>query len=532
MLLFFTLVIAICWILYELMIWTLSSYLIWNSVQQFSFTIGFFMSGMWIWAYFTRYLEKKAIYNFLKIELFLSVLGASSVIILKLAYIFLWDSDLSFQFIYFFITILLWSLVWVEIPMVAEIYKQLKIKTKSIISDIFTFDYIWGLLASLLFPLVILPYLGLYYVSIFIWSLNLLVAFLYLQYLKQKNKKLKILKKKFFIKYYSIIFLIVLYFIILILLSTKIENLYLKYYFKEPILQTYQTKYQNIVLTKRWDDFRMYLNWNIQFLSLDEHRYHEALVDWSKKLLSSPQPSPKGEGELSVLVLWWWDWLAVRNLLKYKDIKKITLIELDPEMIKISKTQKDMVKLNENSFNNQKVHIIIWDAFKYIVKTKEKYDFIIADFPDPRDVYTSKLYSKEFYASVYSSLKEWWVFVTQSSSSFFATKAFWSIEKTVKNIFGNSLPYHRYLPSFWDWWFVATRKIKNTGHPQGDAPTVKQCRGTPCGYPDLWNIICPNLWCTWFDEDYTKVYDSVKENTLTNPVIIDYYLEGYKKYNL
>ena len=170
MLLFFTLVIAICWILYELMIWTLSSYLIWNSVQQFSFTIGFFMSGMWIWAYFTRYLEKKAVINFLRVELFLSVLGASSVIILKLAYIFLWNNDLSFQFIYFFITIFLWSLVWIEIPMVAEIYKQLKIKTKSIISDVFTFDYIWGLLASLLFPLVILPYLGLYYVSIFIWS--------------------------------------------------------------------------------------------------------------------------------------------------------------------------------------------------------------------------------------------------------------------------------------------------------------------------------------------------------------------------
>jgi len=108
--------------------------------------------------------------------------------------------------------------------------------------------------------------------------------------------------------------------------------------FKEPILQTYQTKYQNIVLTKRWDDLRMFLNWNIQFNSLDEHRYHEA----------------------------WWDWLAVRNLLKHDFIKKITLVELDPEMIKISKTQKDLVKLNKNSFNNPKVNIIIWDAFKLL----------------------------------------------------------------------------------------------------------------------------------------------------------------------
>jgi spermidine synthase len=66
-------------------------------------------------------------------------------------------------------------------------------------------------------------------------------------------------------------------------------------------------------------------------------------------------------------------------------------------MIEISSSQKDLVKLNKNSLNNKKVKIINTDAFKFIKNTKEKYDFIIADFPDPRDVYTSKLYSKEFY---------------------------------------------------------------------------------------------------------------------------------------
>jgi len=495
MLLFFTLIIAVCGLLYELMIWTLSSYLIGDSIRQFSFTIWFFMSGMWIWAYFTRFLEKNAIYNFLRIELLLSFIWASSVIILKLAYIYLSDSDLSFQFMYFFITILLGSFVWVEIPMVAEIYKQLKIKTKSIISDIFTFDYIWWLLASLIFPLVLLPYLWLYNVSIFIGFLNLSVAFMYITYLRTK--------KIYLTKYYLIAFWVFVYFVFLIFISSRLENFYLKFYYKEPILQTYQTKYQNIVLTKSWEDFRMYLNGNIQFLSLDEKRYHEALVDWSKKLIN------KDKKDLKVLVLWWWDWLVVRNLLKYDNIKNITLIELDPQMVKISKTQKDMVKLNENSFNNKRVKIINADAFKYIVKTSNKYDFIIADFPDPRDVYTSKLYSKEFYISVMRWLNKDWVFVTQASSSFFATKAFWSIQKTVKGVFWNSLAYHRYLPSFWDWGFVSAKKwwLDNTD-------------------------ICPKLGCSGFDKDYLVDYDNVKENTLTRPVIIDYYIDWYKKYNL
>jgi len=495
MLLFFTLVIAICWLLYELMIWTLSSYLIGDSIRQFSFTIGFFMSGMWVWAYFTRFLEKNAIYNFLRIELLLSFIWASSVIILKLAYIYLSDSDLSFQFIYFFITVLLGSMVWVEIPMVAEIYKQLKIKTKSIISDIFTFDYIWWLLASLFFPLVLLPYLGLYNVSIFVGFLNLTVAFLYINYLRTK--------KIYLTKYYFVVFWILLYFIFLLFISSRLENFYLKFYYKEPILQTYQTKYQNIVLTKAWEDFRMYLNGNIQFLSLDEKRYHEALVDWSKKLID------KNKKDLNVLVVGGGDWLVARNLLKYNNIKNITLIELDPEMVKISKTQKDMVKLNENSFNNPRLKIINSDAFKYVVKTKNKYDYVIADFPDPRDVYTSKLYSKEFYVSIIWLLNKNWVFVTQASSSFFATKAFWSIQKTVKDVFWNSLAYHRYLPSFWDWWFVAAKKwwLDNTD-------------------------ICPKLWCAGFDKDYLSDYDKIKENTLTRPVIINYYIDWYNKYNL
>ncbi len=508
MLLFFTLIIAICWILYELTIWTLSSYLIGDSVRQFSFVIWFFLSWMWIGAYLSRFLEKNALKNFLRVELILSIVWASSVILLKLFYIYLSKSDFSFEFMYFFLTIFLWSLVWIEIPMVAEVYKQLKIKTKSIISDIFTFDYIWWLFASLLFPIILLPYLWLYNVSIFIWSLNLLVAFLYLNFLKVKKGKW--LEKSFFIKYYLIIFIILLYFISLVFISEKLENFYMKYYFKEPILQSYQTKYQNIVLTKRWDDLRMYINWNIQFLSLDEHRYHEALIDWPLKILSPlGGKALKGDRGISVLVLGWWDWLAVRNLLKYDFIKKITLVELDSKMIEISKTQKDLVKLNENSLNDKKLEIIIADAFKFIEKTKNKYDFIVADFPDPRDVSTSKLYSKEFYIWINWTLKENGIFVTQASSSFFATKAFWSIDKTIKSVFSDSLPYHRYLPSFWDWGFVLTKKwfLKN-------------------------KEICPNLWCTGFDEDYLKQKKDLEINTLTKPKIIEYYLEGYKKFNL
>ena len=391
---------------------------------------------------------------------------------------------------------LIWSLVWIEIPLVATIYKKLKLKTVSIISDIFTFDYIWWLLASLLFPLILLPYFWLYNIAIFIWGLNLLVWLLYIKYINWKK-----IKNINLSKYYFVVFWILIYLLFLIFTSTKLENFYLRFYYKEPVLESFRTDYQDIVLTKKWEDFRMYINWNIQFMSLDENRYHEALVDWPIKIMNKE--------DISVLVLGWWDWLAVRNLLNYDYIDEIILVELDPKMSEISMMQKDLVKLNKDSLRNSKVKIINTDAFKYILDNEKKFDFIIADFPDPRDVWTAKLYSKEFYIWIEESLKNDWIFVTQSSNAFFSNRAMFSIDKTINDVFLNSLAYHRYLPSFWDWWFILAQKWW------------------------LSNInICPNMWCTYFDEDYIKDRQNIEINTLTKPVLIEYYWEWYRKFNL
>lgn len=501
MMLFFVMIIAVCGILYELLIWTLSSYLIGNSVQQFSFVIWFFLTGMGIWAYLSRFFEENALRNFFKIEIILSILWASSVILLKMSYIYFYSYDFAFQIIYFFITLAIWSLVWMEIPLVATIYKNLNLKSKSIISDIFTFDYIGWLIASLLFPLVLLPLLGLYNISIFIGSINLFVAIAYLFYLKKQNLFVFPFKKYFFAT-----FLVWCYFVFLFFANIKFENFYLQYYYKEPILSTFQSNYQQIVLTKREDDFRMYLDGNLQFMSLDEGIYHKALVDYPMNFL-------KNHENISVLVLGWGDWLAVRNLLKYKNISKITLVDLDEKVVEIAKNEPNLQNLNEKSLHDEKVEILFWDAFQYILKTKEKYDFIIADFPDPRDTATAKLYSKEFYIWIYWTLKQNWIFVTQSSNAFFSNKVLFSVEKTLGHIFeNNAKAYHKYLPSFWDWGFVVAKKWEKV--------------------EDFWKILCENEACTFFDENYLKDTENLSENTLANPKIIEYYGEGYRKFNL
>lgn len=496
--LFFVMIIAICGILYELLIGTLSSYLIGNSVQQFSFVIGFFLSGMGIWAYLSRFLEQNAIKNFFKIELFLALLGSSSVILLKMGYIYFANFDFAFQILYFLMTLTIGSLVGMEIPLVASIYKALKIPSKSLVSDIFTFDYIGWLFASLLFPLLLLPLLGLYNISLFIGSINVLVAVSYLLFLKKYHIPAFPAKKYLFFAIATGLYILLLFFA-----NTKLESWYLQYYYKEPILTVEQSPYQEIVLTKRGEDFRMYLNWNLQFLSLDEGIYHEALVDWPMNFFDEKKP-------LSVLVLGWGDGLAVRNLLEYDQIEDITLVDLDPKVVELAKTEPHLLDLNAASLLNAKVRIYIEDAFEFIRKTEKKFDLIIADFPDPRDTFTAKLYSKELYIGVLGSLKKDGVFVTQASNAFFSNKVLFSVEKTVKSVFWNALAYHKYLPSFGDWGFVIAR----------NGEEIKS------------ETLCPKQWCTFFDAPYLEWVENLSENTLANPKIIEYYGDGYKKFNL
>lgn len=498
MLLFIVAIIAISGILYQLLIGTLSSYLIGDSVLQFSLTIGLFMTGMGIWAYISRYFQKRALKSFFWIEIILAILGGSSIILLKLGYTYLFSVELSFYSLYTILTLLIGVLVGIEIPLVMHIYKLLGTSKEEDVSNIFTFDYIGALLASLVFPFVLLPYLGVYNTGVFVGYLNLIAAWLYLIVTRST------LEKNTFIWYIWACLITWTYLMSLFLVWERIESFFMRSYYNEPVIYHEQSLYQSIVLTKRWEDIRLFLNGNLQFLSLDEWRYHEALIDWPMKLFPSSE-------NIDVLVLWGGDGLAVRNLLSYKNVRSITLVDLDPRVVELAKTQKEMLYLNKGSFSDSRVKIIIWDAFSYVKKERvQQFDLIVADFPDPRDVGTAKLYSKEFYIMTKSLLQDSWIFITQASNAFFSKESFWSIEKTMKTVFENTRPYHRYLPSFGDWGFILASKKENR------LVDANFCNSSRCDY---------------FDTDYLPI-EIIEENTLEKPVIIQYYMRWYKRFNL
>src|SRR5690606_12794846 len=155
-----------------------------------------------------------------------------------------------------------------------------------------------------------------------------------------------------------------------------------------------------------------------------------------------------------VLVLGGGDGLAVREILKYKDVKKITLVDLDEGMTNLFKTNEILRKHNQNSLNNPKVTIHNTDAFIWLQQNTEKYDVVIIDFPDPSNYSLGKLYTTYFYKTLYQSMTPNSVVTVQTTSPYYAPKSYWCVHETIGSVYPNINGYHTYVPSFGEWGFA------------------------------------------------------------------------------
>lgn len=434
----------------------MATYLIGQSVVQFSFAMGWFLASMGLGSYLSRFARKELLRKILYIQIVVAISGGYSAAFLFFAFAY---TDVLYPH-FMLIALLVGTGVGFEIPIMLRLMGEVRILSLAV-SDVFTFDYIGALLASILFPLLLLPHFGLIRSSLFFGLLNLLSGFFILQISGYKNYK-----KEIFFLTLSLIFLVSGFFY-----SEKLTRFIEDRLYQDPIVLTRDTRYQRIVVTKWRGDLRLFLDGNLQFSTQDEKRYHESLVHVPIFFLGR---SPK-----SVLVIGGGDGLAVRELLKYSSIESITVLELDPEMIRLFSTNLNLTKINENSLKNEKVHIINEDAFTFLKQNREEtyYDLIITDLPDPNNHSIGKLYTVTFYSNLLKKLEKNGIFVTQSTSPLFAKEAFWCIKETIdytgKKIFPSwkTSAYHTYIPSFGEWGFILGKVNLDIGG--GIFPEVK-----------------------------------------------------------
>ena len=276
--------------------------------------------------------------------------------------------------------------------------------------------------------------------------------------------------------------------------------------YDDRVIFSKQTINQKLIITKNKEDVRLFIDGNVQFSTIDEYRYHEPLIHIPMNLVKHRE---------NVLILGGGDGLAAREILKYSDVKKITVVDLDKEMTDLAVKNTVMAELNEGSFKSPKVEILNEYAFKFLENSKQYFDVIIIDLPDPNNSALARLYSKEFYKVVKQKLARDGVVVTQASSPFFSPEAFWCINETMKSAgFKYTKPYHSYVPSFGDWGFVlgANKKIDEN----------KIEINVPIKYIDK-GIIKDFF---YIPKDVRR--ENIKVSTLNDPQILHYYLSGWK----
>ncbi|UCU99185.1 polyamine aminopropyltransferase [Acidovorax radicis] len=428
-------VVAACGLLYELAAGALASYVLGDSVLQFSTIIGTYLFAMGVGSWLSRYFERQLPAHFLRIELLVALIGGALPATLFLANAY---TPGAFRFLLYGMVLLVGTLVGLEIPLVMRILKR-NVALKDLVSQVLTFDYLGALAVSLAFPLLLVPHLGLIRTGLLFGLMNAAVALWAVWLFRHELRRLRS-------------HLVACVMVVIILLAgfagaEHITSFAEDKFYQDRIVFTTATPYQRIVVTQGRYGHRLYLNGNLQFSESDEYRYHEALVH--------PAMSAHG-GPRRVAVLGGGDGMAVREILKYPSVESVTLVELDPAMTRIFTDNPTLAHLNGNALRSPKVKIINTDAFGWLQQEGEEapFDVIVVDFPDPTNFSIGKLYTNSFYALLDKRLAASGYAVVQTTSPLVARQSFWTVVQTIESVGLHTAPYHAHVPSFGEWGYV------------------------------------------------------------------------------
>ena len=492
-------VVAACGLVYELAAGALASYLLGDSILQFSTVIGCYLFAMGVGSWLSKFFDRQLPAHFLRIELLVALAGGLLPAILFLANAYVPG---SFRWVLYGMVGVVGILVGLEIPLVMRILKR-NVAFKDVVSQVLTFDYLGALAVSVAFPLILVPQLGLIRTGLLFGLLNAAVAVwaLWLFRFELRQFKAHALACGLTLTALAVAFAG----------ADRITTLAEDKFYQDRIVFTAASPYQRIVVTQGKLGHRLFLNGNLQFAERDEYRYHEALVHPAMAAFSAIGPK-------RIAVLGGGDGMAVREVLKYPSVESVTLVELDPAMTKLFSEQPTLVKLNGGALASPKVKVVNTDAFAWLERGNESgtdtFDVIIVDFPDPTNFSIGKLYTNSFYALLDKRLSASGYAVIQTTSPLVARKSYWTVATTIESVGLTATPYHAHVPSFGEWGFIIASR--RPWHQPKSLPTGLRFLDLP-SLPVLFD----------FPLDMARVPAEV--NRLSNQVLVTTYEDEWGK---
>jgi predicted membrane-bound spermidine synthase len=304
--------VAACGLIYELLLATISAYLLGSSVTQFSLCIGAFIGAMGVGSYLSQFVQRGLLRLFLLIEVALGAVGGLSAWALFAAYTT--GNDLVYYGALFGLLLVIGGLSGIELPLLTRLLNRYG-ALRTVIAQALSFDYVGALIGSVAFPLLLLPTLGTMRTAFLVGLLNIGVAaynvWVFRHRLRAPALPLALCGALAALLAGGAV------------ASEKVSSLFERRLYEDEIVLARQTAYQRIVLTRWRDDVRLFLDGHLQFSSLDEYRYHEALVHPALALSRNAE---------DVLLLGGGDGLGLREVLKHEGVRRVTLVDIDPAM--------------------------------------------------------------------------------------------------------------------------------------------------------------------------------------------------------
>ena len=502
---------AACGLVYELALLTLGQYLAGGTVYATSLVLGVFVCAMGLGSFLSKPLLPRAAAGFAAVELALALTGGLSVLALYAAYAWLglYTPALIAA------SVVVGGLIGAEIPLLMALLQRIRAQDAGeATADLFAVDYVGALAGGLAFPFLLLPVFGQVRGAVVVALVNLLAAVVLVVLLRSALSRRERRAVVAGVGTVAAVLGLALLTAGTFLVSAR-QALY-----DAPVVVAMRSAYQEIVVTESLPrlpglpgrgerDVRLFLDGDLQFSSVDEHRYHEALVH--------PALLP---GARSVLVLGGGDGLAAREVLRSPTVSRVVEVELDPAVLELARTDPRLRAANAGALDDPRVEVVVDDAMRWLRTAREQFDAVVVDMPDPDAPPTARLYSQEFYGLASRVVAPGGRLVVQAGSPWFAPEAFWCIAATVEAAGLRTTPYHVDVPSFGDWGFVLAAR--------GAAPV-----------PSLDPAVAPQLRfldgdvlaaATVFGRDRSAERHPVEVSTLDRPRILEYEARGWQGY--
>jgi len=228
-----------------------------------------------------------------------------------------------------------------------------------------------------------------------------------------------------------------------LLWETLNDNSVYGFWFRKRLLEKH-TKYQYLELLESADMGRtLRLDGCLMTAEKEEFFYHEGLVH--PAMLSHPNPK-------KALIIGGGDGGALEELLKHDILESATLVDLDGEVIEVSKQY--LQSINKGSFDHPKATIKVGDGAEFVRTTDERFDIVLLDLTDP-ETPAGPLYTEAFFADCKKVLAAGGAIVLHLGSPFHEPEQVRRLSHMLANVFAHVSPYGLYIPLYGSYWALA-----------------------------------------------------------------------------